>query len=189
MLLIFVLCVAVSVSFLTAAWFVLTAPSELGVETAYKLASPTLNGMVDWQGSVPVEALYGRELLRTIQTSWADMLCVLPDASGLMSHSENRLAALAMTEAKLGLVWSNVPEKTRFSNALLLLSWVEFNKELHLRLQSSENCKETCEEYADEVYESMAPDLESSFTVPDNLLNFQSLHRSRRDMITSTSLY
>ena len=187
MLVIFVLCVAVCLSFLVAAWFVITAPTEIGVEQSYKLARPTLNGLVDWNGAVPTEALYGKELLRMIQTSWSDLTFVMPSANALMTHCESRLAALAMTEAKLGMVWSNLTEKQRFSNALLLLSWVEFNKELHARLQTSDNCKETCEAYANEMYESLLND--DTITVSDELQKFQALHRERRDMINATSAY
>lgn len=181
----FVLCVAVCIAFLTAAWFIITAPPEIDIEIAYKLAKPTPNGMVDWQGSTPIEAKYGKELMHTIQTSWADLLQVMPGASALVTHCDTRLPALAMTEAKLGLVWSNLPEKARFANALLLLSWVEFNKDLHERLQESDNCKETCDVYTAEMYEMIHDEpLETEPT----LTSLQSLHRHRRDMINSTRL-
>lgn len=127
-------CAGISVAFIAAAFFASFTPTS---ETAdlYAEATAGPDGTICWPCETPLAAVRGKQLLDAIARSWPSAVVAMPslrNATGI-----RRQVKFALHEAAVANLFGQQCGKQRFKDALLAMSWGEWNPDLHATIKLS----------------------------------------------------
>lgn len=120
---------AVCCALLLGAAYVVAVHKDDSVAAMYVRANPGRDGAVCWPGAPPPEALQGLALMDAIIQCWPSSILAIPELAKLPPL--RRQVKFALHEAIVCKVFGQTSPEQRFKAALLLLSYAEWNPDLH----------------------------------------------------------